>query len=189
MKPNLQGPGCCGKNNSNSTRDWAPPETWELRCLLLSAYQDQRNLLSSLIYPGLYCSKCTCSEKVNPFWRFSCSFLMYLYRKKHWNLYFLCFSLIKALKGTLKTACQDTVPFILETFALCWGFHLLEKNHSLQSWQVYFHHFSAHEVAKQEPEQAQGQEHVAEGGIKQEKFIYRCLGQFAWLVNHLPVVP
>lgn len=103
------------------------------------------------------------SDKFNPFWRFPCLFLMYLYRKKHQNLCFLCFCLIKTLKGTLKTAFYGT-----------WK----KTKTSLQSWQVYFHGFSVHEVAKWEPERAQGQEHVA-GSIKQERFIYRCLGEFA----------
>lgn len=124
IKSNLQGPGCSGKNNSNSARDWASPETWELRCLLLSAYQAQRNLLSSLIYPGLYCSRCTFSDKVNPFWRVFCSFLILVYRKKHWNLYFPCFSLTKSLQGT---AYGNTVPFIVEPFTLCWGSNVIEK--------------------------------------------------------------
>lgn len=157
MKSNLQDPGCFGKNNSNSSRDWASPETWELTCLLLLPYQDQRNLLSSLIDPGLYCRKCSCSDKVNPFWKFSCSFLMCLYRKKHQDLYFPWFPLVKALKGTLETACYGTVSFILEAFTFFETFmYLGKKKNSLLSWQIHFDGLSAHEVTKWQPEQAQG---------------------------------
>lgn len=50
----------------------------------------------------------------------------------------------------------------------------------LQSWQVGFHAFSAHGVAKRETEQAQGagQEHVADGGKRQERFIMVYLQMF-----------